>query len=117
MSETTTTDAGVSAYDAAKDSKTRSSFVMFPTNSRRELTPYTRREIVKKHRALEANCAFLTRLIRKSARHAIVAPFCSPLVFIRPKTLRILSVCPSWSQSFLRVRIVALQQTLAHVIH
>lgn len=73
MSEanTTTTDAGVSAYDAAKDSKTRSSFVMFPTNSRRELTPYTRREIVKKHRALEANCAFLTRLIRKSARHAI----------------------------------------------
>jgi len=71
MSDSTTTGQGASAYDAANVSPTRSSFVAFPTNSRRELTPMTRREIVKKHRALEANCPFMTRLIRKSARHAV----------------------------------------------
>lgn len=73
MSDTTSTapGSGVEAYDAAQNSRARSSFVAFPTNSRRELTPFTRREIVKKHRALEANCSFLTRLIRKSARHAV----------------------------------------------
>ncbi|WP_395753334.1 phage portal protein [Prosthecobacter sp.] len=67
----TTTGEGAAAYDAAKTSPTRSSFVAFPFNSRRELTPLTRREIVRKHRALEANCPFLTRVIRKSARHAV----------------------------------------------
>ncbi|WP_395736287.1 phage portal protein [Prosthecobacter sp.] len=77
MSDTTSNTAvptagqGSSAYDAAKNSPTRSSFLAFPYNSRRELTPLTRREIVKKHRALEANCPFLTRIIRKSARHAV----------------------------------------------
>lgn len=72
MSDTTnTTGSGVEAYDAAQNSRARSGFITFPTNSRRELTPLTRREIVKKHRALEANCSFLTRLIRKSARHAV----------------------------------------------
>jgi capsid protein len=30
-----------------------------------------RREVIKKHRALEANCPFLTRVIRKFARHAV----------------------------------------------
>lgn len=73
MSDTSTSSGGqgVDAYDAAKNSPARSSFMAFPTNSRRELTPCTRREIVKKHRALEANFPFLTRLIRKSARHAV----------------------------------------------
>ena len=67
----TTIGQGTSAYDAAKSSPTRSAFLAFPTNSRSELTPLTRREIVRKHRALEANCPFLTRVIRKSARHAV----------------------------------------------
>ena len=71
MSDINTTGEGTSAYDAAKNSPTRSSFVAFPTNSRRELTPLTRREIVKKWRAFEANCPFATRIIRKSARHAV----------------------------------------------
>ena len=62
---------GAAAYDAATTSASRSSFINFPTNSRRELTPYTRREVVKKHRALEANCSFVTRMIRKFARHAV----------------------------------------------
>ena len=70
MSETTT-GQGAAAYDAATTSASRSSFINFPTNSRRELTPYTRREVVKKHRALEANCSFVTRMIRKFARHAV----------------------------------------------
>ena len=71
MSDTTTTGMGAAAYDAAVDSPTRRSFIAFPTNSRRELTPYTRREIIKKHRALEANCAFLTRVQDKYARQAV----------------------------------------------
>ena len=66
-----TTGMGAAAYDAAVDSPTRRSFIQFPVNSRRELTPYTRREVIKKHRALEANCAFLTRVIRKFARQAV----------------------------------------------
>lgn len=71
MSDTTTTGEGTSAYDAAKSSPTRSSFVAFPKNSRRELTPFTRREIVRKSRALEANCPVLTRVKSKYARMAI----------------------------------------------
>jgi capsid protein len=67
----TTTGMGAGAYDAAIDSPTRRSFVAFPTNSRRELTPFTRREIIKKHRALEANCSFLTRIQDKYARQAV----------------------------------------------
>lgn len=70
MSETTT-GQGAEAYDAAKSSANRSAFVNFPTNSRSELTPYTRREVIRKHRALEANCSFVTRMIRKFARHAV----------------------------------------------
>lgn len=74
MSDTTNTAGeGVAAYDAAKTSPARSGFVAFPTNSRRELTPLTRREIVKKSRALEANFPFLTRIHRKRARHAVGA--------------------------------------------
>lgn len=68
---TTSTGQGSAAYDAANDSPNRRSFVAFPTNSRRELTPQTRREIVKKHRALEANCPFLTRVQEKYARQAV----------------------------------------------
>ena len=37
----------------------------------RELTPLTRREIIKKSRALEANCPMFTRVVRKSSRHAV----------------------------------------------
>lgn len=62
---------GVSAYDAANTSAARSSFVSFPTNSRKELTPQTRREIVKKSRAAESNIPAITRIIRKFARHAV----------------------------------------------
>ena len=73
MSEANTTipGAGISAYDSAGSSPNRSSFVAFPGNSRRELTPTNRRELVRKCRALEANCPFFTRIVRKYARHAV----------------------------------------------
>lgn len=62
---------GVSAYDAATNSPTRSSFVAFPTNSRRELPTAVREEIIRKARALEANLPEMTRIHRKYARHAV----------------------------------------------
>lgn len=68
---TTTTGEGAAAYDAAKSSPNRSSFVAYPTNSRRELTTATWKEVIKKSRALEANCAMFTRVLRKSSRHAV----------------------------------------------
>lgn len=71
MSAADNTGAGASAYDAAQSSPARSAFIAFPTNSRRELTPSTRREIVRKHRALEANCPILTRIKNKYARQAV----------------------------------------------
>lgn len=71
MSDMPLTGEGASAYDAAKSSPTRSAFVAFPTNSRRELTPLTRREIVRKHRALEGNCPILTRIKSKFGRMAV----------------------------------------------
>lgn len=73
MSDATTTGQGTAAYDAANDSPARRSFIAFPTNSRKELSPITRREVVKKSRALEANCPFLTRIYSKFARHAVGA--------------------------------------------
>lgn len=62
---------GVSAYDAATNSPTRSSFTAFPMNSRYEITASTRREIVRKSRAAEANIPAITRIVRKFARHAV----------------------------------------------
>lgn len=71
MSDVPATGVGHSAYDAANNSPTRSGFIAFPTNSRRELTPLTRREIIRKHRALESNCPLLTRIKSKYARMAV----------------------------------------------
>jgi len=71
MSESIITGQGITAYDSATQSANRSSFVAFPQNSRLELTSSSRREIVRKARALEANCPFFTRIIRKYARHAV----------------------------------------------
>lgn len=92
MSTPDTTGAGVSAYESAKQSPTRSGLVAFPMNSRRELTPYTRRELIRKSRALESNCAFMTRLIRKYARHAVGSGI----------HLRFLSDDTGWNETALR---------------
>jgi len=50
-----TPGVGISGYDSATRSPSRSSFVAFPTNSRTELKGSTRKEIVRNARALEAN--------------------------------------------------------------
>jgi len=63
--------AGVSAYEAANTSGARSGFLAFPSNSRQEVSPYARRDIVRKSRAAEANIPALTRIIDKFARHAV----------------------------------------------
>lgn len=56
MSEATpTAGLGVSGYDSATRSPSRSSFVAFPTNAKTELKGSTRKEIVRNARALEAN--------------------------------------------------------------
>jgi hypothetical protein len=47
MSNTATTGQGVSGYDAAQNSPTRTGFIAFPTNSRQELNSYTRKELVR----------------------------------------------------------------------
>lgn len=70
MADTSTTGQGISAYDSANDSPNRRSVLAFPTNSRRELTPLTRRQIIQKSRFFEANCPFLTRVNDKFARQA-----------------------------------------------
>jgi len=74
MSTTTqTTGQGVSGYDAAQNSPTRSGFIAFPTNSRQELNSYTRKELVRKARALEANLSVFGRILRKLSRHSVGA--------------------------------------------
>jgi capsid protein len=64
---------GVSGYDAATSSPTRTGFIAFPTNSRQELNSYTRKELVRKSRALEANLSVFGRILRKLSRHSVGA--------------------------------------------
>lgn len=68
-----TTGQGVSGYDAATSSPTRTGFVAFPTNSRVELSSYTRKELVRKSRALECNLPVFGRILRKLSRHSVGA--------------------------------------------
>jgi capsid protein len=49
-------------YDSATNNPSRSSFVAFPLNARRELTRYNRIETLRKIRALEANFGLIRRL-------------------------------------------------------
>lgn len=60
----------LSGYDAQNDSAQRST-LYFPTNSRVEYGSWTRRSLQLKHRALEANVAFLTRIKSKFGRHVV----------------------------------------------
>jgi capsid protein len=54
-------------YDAAQDNTTRS-LLLFPTNSRTELSSYTRARLQEKARALEANFTPITRIRAKFGR-------------------------------------------------
>jgi len=57
----------ISGYDASQDSGARGTLI-FPTNSRVEHSRTTRRRLLEKNRALEANFAFATRLRSKFGR-------------------------------------------------
>lgn len=65
------TSASASGYDAANSSPLRSSLSGFPTNSKRELTPRTRKEIVRKVRALDACLGFIGRFKQKVGQHSV----------------------------------------------
>jgi capsid protein len=71
-----------SGYDAANNSRTRSSMGTFPINSRKEITEFSRREIVRKCRAIDANLGFVGRIKSKASQHAV-----GKGVFARPCTL------------------------------
>lgn len=66
-------DAGSSSshYDSAKSSPMRSSMLAFPTNSRQELTPQTRKETVRKIRAIDACLGFIGRIKQKTGQHSV----------------------------------------------
>jgi capsid protein len=58
-------------YEGAQISNLRSAFFFFPTNSRREFASYTRKELVRKARALDANLGIVGRIARKIAQHSV----------------------------------------------
>lgn len=58
-------------YDGAQISNLRTAFFFFPWNSRREFAAYTRKELVRKVRALDANLAIFGRIARKIAQHSV----------------------------------------------
>lgn len=73
MSDTTTSTVsnGLTGYEGAMQSEARSSFLMFPTNARRELNRFTRRELVRKARALDANLGIFGRIKTKIGQHSV----------------------------------------------
>src|SRR5205823_8668860 len=58
-------------YEGAQVSSLRSAFYFFPTSSRREFSSYTRKELVRKARALDANLPMVGRIIRKIGQHSV----------------------------------------------
>lgn len=62
---------GLNTFDSASDNPQRSSTICFPYDSTREINPYQRRELVKKHRMLRNNLGFVRGIIRTTVRLAI----------------------------------------------
>jgi capsid protein len=60
-----------SGYEGAQRSEQRTAFLAFPTNSRRELNTYTRKELARKRRALDANLGIFARICGKIGQHAV----------------------------------------------
>src|ERR1700739_4576546 len=58
-------------YDGAQITDLRTAFFFFPWNSRREFASYTRKELVRKVRALDANLSIFGRIGRKIAQHSV----------------------------------------------
>lgn len=58
-------------YPGAESSKARNDFFSFPTNSRKELSAFTRKEIQRKFRALDAALGIYSRIKTKIGQHAV----------------------------------------------
>lgn len=72
---------GSQAYDAASNSPSRTSLTAFPTNSKQETRGYTRKEIVKVSRGLEASLPIYCNIKRTIGRQAVGRG-----IFARPAT-------------------------------
>ena len=73
---------GQSGYEGAQFSGMRSAFLAFPTNVRRELNQFTRKELARKQRALDSNLGIFGRIKSKIGQHSIGKGCCA-----RPITL------------------------------
>lgn len=73
--------AGSSGYEGAQNNGNRDAFVAFPTNSRREINSYTRKELQRKVRALSANLPIFERINNKIGQHSV-----GKGIFVRPLT-------------------------------
>ncbi len=62
---------GMSGFEGAQMSSTRSAFLTFPTNSRREMSSYSRLEMLRKVRALEANLGIFNRIKQTIRRRSV----------------------------------------------
>lgn len=59
------------SFDSSSDSPARSSTVMFPWDSAKEINPRERRELIKKHRMLRNNLGFIRGMINTTVRLSI----------------------------------------------
>jgi len=59
------------SFDSAADAPVRSSTVMFPWDSAKEINPRERRELIKKHRMLRNNLGFIRGMINTTVRLSI----------------------------------------------
>ena len=64
-------DYYTSGYEGAQYSGVRSGFFLFPTDARLELNRYTRVELLRKKRALEANLPIVTRIQSAVGRKSV----------------------------------------------
>lgn len=62
---------GMSGYEGAQYNSLRSAFWTFPTNSRHELNSFTRVELLRKFRALDANLGLINRIKQTIRRRAV----------------------------------------------
>ena len=72
---------GNTGYEGAQYSNQRTAFSNFPTNARREMNTYTRKELLRKRRALDANLGIFSRITGCIGQHSVGAG-----IFPRPLT-------------------------------
>lgn len=68
---TLSSNVSFNGYDAAQTSSARSTFFGFPMLVRQEMNAFTRREILRKVRALEANLGLFSRMKTQVGKYAV----------------------------------------------